>query len=174
MSEPEWLKWIDPAPKDAEELADLTASIAKAVREVKEAVGSPDTAALSREFRAEARKFRAAAKALAQLPDKWANCSMITGLRKDLEGFAQSHDEFVKTWGPKRKGHPTDKIKCVTVMICANFLLRHMKNASTATTARFCRWVWTEANDRTQEDRPSDLDTWETTVIRSNKRLHSL
>ena len=169
MSGPEWLKWIKPAPIDAEELESLSTGIRAIVDEVRAHRDTPSTAAIARENRMEAAKFRKAAIALEELPSRWAECPYLVDIRRDFERQADMASDFADKFGKKHKGRPTDSGKAITAMACGNLLVTHGKDASIAGVAALAMWAWMEAHDGKMLG--ENLDAWESTVMRTNDRI---
>jgi hypothetical protein len=169
MSAPEWLKWIKPAPICAEEMESLSTGIRAIVDEVRAHRDTPSTAAIARENRLEASKFRKAAKALAELPSRWAECAYLADIRRDFERQADMASGFADKFGKKQKGRPTDAGKGIAAMACSDLLVLHDKEASTAGVAALAMWVWIEAHDGKMLG--ENLDAWESTVTRANDRI---
>ena len=172
MTAPAWLEWIKPIPKDSEEVERISCQVSDLVQEVKKGRFRPNWRAVAAESRINARKYRAAAKALSELPEPIVSATLVQNLKNDLEGFAASCDDTVAQLiecglAPNRKGAAQDRDKFMAALGCETILIQNGKDSSDVSTARLALWVWNEAFERTQDNRASDLDAWETTVRRA-------
>lgn len=177
MTRSTWMERIQSENLNETGIEQMADEVSQLVLSIRGMLGQPTWRVEAKEARARVKEFRSAIKAISSLPAAYAEHPGKAELLNDLEMDVAKYEDVLNRLSkmgliPRNKGNIPYWEKLITALACQTLLEFYKFDFSEANTARLALWVWTEAHERKQEERPCDLDAWETTSRRA--RLHKL
>ena len=161
-----WLRFVKPAPKDAEEMERLVVDVEALTQAVGEFPEDPsEWPKRAKRTQARAKRFQAAVKALNALLPYDVGGQMAHDVQVMAATFGrqaarlEDNVDLLSTMTPAPSmGRPKDMGKTGCLMLCHNFFVEHGKERSLRTWARFSKLIWEQAHPGADE---VDHKAWE-------------